>query len=290
MEHSLSPPMQNAAFQAAGLPYVYIAVRVPAGGLQPVLQALRLLGARGANVTVPLKEEAASLADWLSPEARAAGTVNTLVFEGDRVLGYTTDGAGFYRALTEVAQVNPAGCRTLLLGAGGAARAVAHTLATYGASRITVLNRTLARAEALCDQLRSAAQVRAEAHPWPARPDVWKELFRQSDLVVQATSLGLTGAGAELWRELPFEELPAGALVTDLVYGPGSTPFLAAAARAGCRILPGDWMLLYQGAEAFRLWTGVDPPLAAMRSALHRHLHEDEQAKDRRGRDREPTP
>src|SRR5690606_5637017 len=79
VEHSLSPPMQNAAFQAAGLPYVYIAVRVPAGGLQRVLQALRLLGARGANVTVPLKEEAAALADWLSPEARAAGTVNTLV-------------------------------------------------------------------------------------------------------------------------------------------------------------------------------------------------------------------
>ncbi|BAS29431.1 shikimate dehydrogenase [Limnochorda pilosa] len=273
VEHSLSPPMHNAAFRATGLPFTYIAVRVGPGELRRAVDALRVLGARGANVTVPHKEAAAQLAEWLSAEAREAGAVNTLVFEEGRVLGYSTDGAGFCRALDEVAHFDPAGRRVVLLGAGGAARAVALALAARGAAAVRVVNRTQERARALVERiLASGRGTEARACPWPQDTPGWEDVLRGGDLVVQATSLGLARSGPDPWRDLPFQVTAGTALATDLIYGPGGSPFLRAAARAGLRTLAGDWMLLYQGAEAFRLWTGVEAPVALMRSVLDRLL------------------
>lgn len=262
--HSLSPAMQNAAFQGAGLPYVYIAVRVEGARLGEAIGALRLLGARGANVTAPHKERAAGQADWLAPEAERAGTVNTLVFEGDRILGYSTDGPAFCRAVTEVARTDLRGRRVLLLGAGGAARAVTMALAEREIAAVSLVNRTPARAQELATRVHQLTGARAVAQPWPEGPAQWEALFAGHDLVIQATSAG----DGRLWNRLPYDALPPGALVADLAYAPGGTAFLQAAARAGLQTLPGEWMLLYQGAEAFRLWTGVEPPLERMRAAL----------------------
>lgn len=262
--HSLSPAMQNAAFQATGLPYVYIAARVESARLGEAVAALRLLGARGANVTAPHKERAAALAHWLAPEAERAWSVNTLVFEGERILGYNTDGAGLCRAVTEAARADLQGRRVLLLGAGGAARSVAMALAERGIAGLRIVNRTPARAMDLARRVEVLTGVPASAQAWPHEPAQWRLLLGAHDLVIQATSAGSTGP----WDQLPFDALPAGALLADLAYAPGGTLFLQAACRAGCQVLPGEWMLLYQGAEAFRLWTGVEAPLEAMRSAL----------------------
>lgn len=262
--HSLSPVMQNAAFQATGLPYVYIAARVEASRFPEAVEALRLLGARGANVTAPHKEQAARTAHWLAPEAARAGTVNTLVFEGDRILGYNTDGPAFCRAVAEGAHTELAGRRVLLLGAGGAARAVAMAVAERGVAAMTVANRTLPRGQELARHVAMAAGVPVRAHAWPEDRSQWADLLAGHDLVVQATSAGAAGP----WERLPYQVLPPEALVADLAYAPGGTPFLRAAARAGYRVLPGEWMLLYQGAEAFRLWTGVEAPLETMKAAL----------------------
>lgn len=264
VEHSLSPAMQNAAFQAAGLPYVYIAVQAEGSRLGEVVDALRLLGARGANVTAPHKERAAARADWLAREAERSGSVNTLIFEGERILGHNTDGPAFCRAVTEAAHTDLRARRVLLLGAGGAARAVAMALAERGVAGICVVNRTPARAQDLARRVEALAGASAMAQAWPDEPAQWRALFGSHDLVIQATSAGDRCP----WDQLPFDTLPQGALLADLAYAPGGTPFLRAASRAGHQVLPGEWMLLYQGAEAFRLWTGVDAPLATMRAAL----------------------
>ncbi|HEY8531946.1 MAG TPA: shikimate dehydrogenase [Limnochorda sp.] len=262
--HSLSPAMQNAAFQATGLPYVYIAARVERERFGEAVAALRLLEARGANVTAPHKERAAALADRLAPEAERAGSVNTLVFEGGRILGYNTDGAAFCRAVAEVARVDVKGRRVLLLGAGGAARSVAMALAERGVERIHIVNRTPARALDLAARVEALTGVPAAAEEWPDEQGRWQPLLAAHDLVIQATSAG----AACPWDALPWDVLPEGALLADLAYAPGGTPFVRAAHRAGRKGLPGEWMLLYQGAEAFRLWTGVEAPLEAMRAAL----------------------
>lgn len=250
--HSKSPAMQNAAFAAAGVDARYLALDVTPYNLPALLGGLRASPPLGANVTVPHKVAVAGLVDRLDATAARAGAVNALVFRDGKVEGHNTDGAGALDALSE-AGVRVKGARTLLLGAGGAARAVAHALQDAGAA-VTLANRNHAKAEAL------AKEGGFTTIPWDRVPDVMHAV----DLLVNATTLGLHG------EEVPADprRLLPGAAALDCVYHPGGTPLVRLARDAGHVAVPGESMLLHQGARAFTLWTGKPAPVGVMRAAL----------------------
>jgi shikimate dehydrogenase len=280
--HSRSPQIHNAAFAACGLDYVYVPFAVSAAALPAAVTGLRALGLRGANVTVPHKVAVAGLLDELDETAAALGAVNTIVVENGRLRGVNTDVAGFARALTDVWEVPEAGAaarpgrargaeepaaapRALLLGAGGAARAVALALADLGLAT-TVVNRDLAKAERLVETI-VAARPRAELAAAP-RAALDEALVGAHGLLVNATSLGMPGSG-----KVPAalaDNVLRGQVVVDLVYGEGPTDFLAAARARGAGTVDGLSMLVWQAAAAFELWTGVPAPVQVMRDAAER--------------------
>lgn len=273
VEHSLSPLMQNAAFAAAGLDLVYLAFAVTPSGLPAALAGLKALGFRGANVTVPHKEAVIKYLDAVEPTAARIGAVNTIVNEGGRLTGYNTDASGFLRSLQE-AGFDPAGKKAVILGAGGAARAVAFALAGAGCTGLTIANRTLERAGHLAAALAGlSVLVKACAlEEEELRPRV-----EEADLVVNATSAGM--APMEGAVPLPAAWLHAGQWVYDLVYNPLETRFLRDARQRGCRAISGLGMLLYQGAAAFTLWTGKPAPVEVMGEALRKAIQDSHAAK-----------
>ncbi|MCB0883117.1 MAG: shikimate dehydrogenase [Thermoleophilia bacterium] len=250
--HSLSPAMHNAAFGALGLDWVYVAFPVEPGRVGEALDGLAAAGVAGLNVTIPHKHEVIAACSAVSPAVEAIGAANTLVADGEG--GWTadnTDAPGFLRALDESAPLDVEGRTALLLGAGGAARAVAFALRARGA-RIACANRTAAR----------AAEI-GEPVPW--NPEAVAEAAFDAPLVVNCTSLGLHG---DLPPELPVDCLGPAHVVADVVYSPTGTAWLAAVAARGARTVDGRGMLLHQGAAAFARWTGVEPPVDVMRVAL----------------------
>jgi len=264
VEHSLSPVMQNAALQAAGIDGLYIPWRVKAPGLSAALDSLRWMeNFGGANVTLPHKEQAASLVDELSPEAASVGAVNTIVSRDGRLLGANTDGQGFLRSLQEEGGFVPRGRRAAILGAGGAARAVAWSLIEAGIAELLILNRTSERAELLADLVSRRMGVLALGLGL-GDPRTRAQLATCA-LLVNATPVGLHPSDPP-----PIDPalLRPQLLVYDLIYRPRETALLREAKRLGCQVLGGLGMLLYQGALAFELWTGRKPPEQAMRSAL----------------------
>lgn len=255
--HSLSPAMHNAAFQALGLPHRYEARDVDAADLPAEVARIRAGELLGANVTVPHKEAVLRLVDTWDAPTGEVGAVNTLSRTADgRVLGSNTDVVGFAYLVRDLALAD---ARVLVLGAGGAARAVLPVLYERGA-RVRLANRTAARAAAL---------ARAIAHPVGSDPVVvpWEERLdlREVDVVVNTTALGLAGedplAGATLRRALS---------IVDLVPTAAPTPLLRRARASGARALDGLPMLLQQAVSSFRIWTGRDAPVDAMRAALYR--------------------
>ena len=252
--HSLSPVMHNAAFAALGVDAAYELWQTADDEVLGAVLRLREPAMLGANVTVPHKQAVMPLVDAVTETARRIGAVNTIVPTDDGLRGDNTDAFGFRRSIEE--RYGPiAGERAVILGAGGAARAVVVALQEMGAQTIVLANRTPERAAAL------AREFGVETTAWETAPD---EAFPETTVLVQATSLG--------WHdELPIDasaldRLPAGSLVIDLTYR--ETPFLRAAARAGHRTLDGLGMLVHQGARAFSLWTGLDAPVDAMRAAV----------------------
>lgn len=264
--HSLSPAMHTAAFQAMGLRANYALVDVPPGGIPGALGQLRAQNCGGVNVTIPHKEAAyryLRAKGILSDVAKLLQSVNTVVVRPDGALfGDNTDAPGFLDALKEAFRATPRGKRILLLGCGGAGRALALTCAMQGAESILVADVDLAVRRRLLLALRKAA---------PGLPvagvslDRARLAARACDLVVQATPVGMKPGDPTL---LPPESFRQGQLVFDLIYNPPVTPFLAAAKAAGARTANGLGMLLHQGARSFRLWTGRAAPLAAMRAGL----------------------
>ena len=247
--HSRSPAMHNAAFAALGLDWVYVALPVARGDGAAAVRAVTTLGLAGLNITMPHKADAAAACDDLAPEASALGAVNTVVNADGTLLGHSTDGDGFLRALHDEG-ITPAGQRVLVVGAGGAARAITHALGRVGA-HVTVAAR---RPEAA----RSAAALAPDADA-TGLDGIAVESF---DVVVNATPLGMDGEAP------PFDtaELHAGQFVYDTVY-PTETPLLGEARTRGLRAAGGLGMLVHQGALSFSLWTGVAPPLDVMRAA-----------------------
>jgi shikimate dehydrogenase len=232
--------MHNAAFAALGLDWRYVKLPVPAELFERTVRALPGSGYRGANVTIPHKLAALRIADRASDAARAIGAANTLTFGDDGIDADNTDAGGFIEALGE----SPAGARALVLGAGGAARAVVWALVDAGASEVSVWNRNAERAQELAD----AFGARAVARPEPA------------DIAVNATSVGLHEG------TLPLDGLEPPAVAVELVYG-SATPFATWAQAGGARVVDGLEVLVRQGALSFERWTGAAPPLDVMREA-----------------------
>lgn len=253
VEHSLSPAMHNAAFARLGLNWVYLAYAVDPARLPEAVQGLAAAGCAGLNVTIPHKQAVLALASSLSPAAEAIGAANTLVPDGaGGFRADNTDAEGFMRAVDEDAPLDLAGRDALMVGAGGAGRAVAFALRARGA-RVLVANRTPERAAELGEPV---GFTRAEMD----------RVAAGCAIVVNATSLGM-GTDA-VPGELPLDGLGPGQVAVDIVYRPGGTPWLHAAAARGARPVDGLAMLLHQGAAAFSQWTGVDAPVDAMRGAL----------------------
>ena len=248
--HSLSPRLHGHWLRRYGIDGVYVPLPVPPEQLPQALSALPALGFAGVNLTIPHKEAAVSLVDRLSPRAQRIRAVNTVVVEADGMLsGDNTDGFGFIAALSESqvgwrAEAGPA----VVLGAGGAARAVSVALLDAGVPEVRLLNRTLERARALADELGGSVH----AVDWTARAAA----LDGAALLVNTTSLGMRGQPPLV---LTLDSLPRTALVTDVVYTPLITPLLALAQARGNPVVDGLGMLLHQARPGFRAWFGVDP-------------------------------
>lgn len=261
---SLSPAMQQAALRHLKINVCYQAFEIAPDQLVTVLRALAPLGFWGINVTIPFKELVLPLLDEIDPEAGAIGAVNTVVVRDGRLHGYNTDAAGFRMALELEGRTALPGARVLMVGAGGAARAVAFACLAHGCRSLTIANRSGARARSLCRALGvnfPAADVTAVA---TGKPD-WAHRVGACDVVVNTTPLG---GRPDDPLPVPQAALRRGQTVMDIVYRPRRTPLLVAAAAAGARTVDGLQMLLHQGERAFTLWTGRAAPSAVMRRAL----------------------
>ena len=253
--HSLSPAIHRAAFAAAGLDWSYVAFEVTEGQADRALDAMRTLGIAGYSVTTPHKEQVAECVDELAPVAAALRSVNTVVRDGERLVGHSTDGDGFVAALADVG-VGVGGLHVAVLGAGAAARSVVSALGRAGAASIVVVNRSAERIPdvvALAPAARPAGDAAAD--------------LAAAELIVNATSVGFGSRDDD--GELPLDAavLHSAHLVADLVYHPLDTALLRAAREAGARTFDGLGMLVHQAALQQRLWTGQAPDVAVMREA-----------------------
>jgi shikimate dehydrogenase len=257
--------MQQAAFDALGIDARYELWDRRPLDLADAIAELRGEDFLGANITVPHKEHVVPLVDKLSEEAAAIGAVNVIARDGKKLVGHNTDVAGFKSALDKLVGRQKMPRHAVVLGAGGAARAVVYALITGGFQRVVVFNRHLHRAEGLVRHFgRSAAHMDLRAMPW--HESVLEAELVKTKLLVNATSIGL----APTETPIPAELLPPDLLVMDLVYNPPLSQFLKDAAAARDTVLNGEHMLLQQGARSFELWTGKAAPLDVMQAELDR--------------------
>ncbi|MFZ1990893.1 MAG: shikimate dehydrogenase [Alphaproteobacteria bacterium] len=262
VSHSLSPRLHSAWLQELGIAGAYVPLPVEPHALPAAIAGLKALGFAGANVTVPHKEAVLKLVDALDPTARAIGAVNTLVIEGGRIEGRNTDAFGFIENLkaSQPEWRAKLGARAaLVLGAGGAARAVVYALAQSGVSRILIANRSAERAMALALDLGGKS---ATAIPWDER----SEAVREASLIINTTSPGMRGQPA---LGIHLSAAAQGTIVYDLVYNPLETPLLHAARKQGLATVDGLGMLIHQARAGFKAWFGADPPVT---SETHRRL------------------
>jgi shikimate dehydrogenase len=266
ISQSLSPAVQTAAFHAVGLNWVYIAWGVKVEHLPVTIQALRACDNYvGGNVTAPHKIAIVPMLDELTLTATRLQAVNVILRSKGKMVGDNTDGAGFIAALREQ-QIESKGKRVTVLGAGGAAKAVAFALQDAGVAEIRLVNRTLAHVEALASSLQATGKTRVSVHPLAEAPTRFLEGV---DLLVNATSVGLQPDARPLFD---YGLLRPPLMVVDLVFFPRETPFLRRAQENGCRTLNGLGMLLHQAALSFQGWTGKAAPLALMRSKFEEAL------------------
>ena len=268
VEHSLSPTMHNAAFKHLGLDYVYLAFRVRKEELRDAIDGIRALKIHGLNVTKPLKVDVTALLDDLDESALEIGAVNTILRRGDKLIGYNTDGVGALEALRE-AGVHLQGIKAVILGAGGAARAIAFATAPK-VKELVILNRTITKAESLSRDLKHRLGVDVR---FGGLSEVEKEEeLKDANLLINATSIGMK-PNEDLSPVSP-NLLRPDLTVFDLVYNPIETRLLKEARRVGAKVVDGLSMLLFQGAASFSIWTGKEPPLEVMRKALKSALEE----------------
>lgn len=263
--HSISPSMHNRVFETLGMDYCYIPIEVNENNLEKVFSGLTKMNVGGFNVTIPHKIGIMEFLDAVDPLAATIGAVNTICIKDGKTKGYNTDGEGFIRSLEEETKISTKGKNFFLLGCGGAARAIAMTLAFQGAGNIIISNRTVAKAQTLAaeinDKIRNCATVVEQTNKSQA------QALQNCDVLINCTSLGMH-PHEDL---LPIDELLLlpHLIVADIVYNPLMTRLLKSAEEKGCTIAPGLGMLIYQGAAAFKLWTGVEPSISEMSEVVY---------------------
>ncbi|MDR2700289.1 MAG: shikimate dehydrogenase [Nitrososphaerota archaeon] len=261
VEHSLSPVIQNAAFYALNLDVIYTAFRVKPSDVANALSGIRALGVLGLNVTMPHKEAVIAHLDWIDDTAKFLNTVNTIHHKNGKMLGYSTDGIGAFRALKENGS-DPQGKRVLIFGAGGAARSIAHAL-IQEADELVILNRTVSEAEKLSELLKRKFGKKISVGSLSS--EVVKEKISDSDILLNTTSAGMN---PNINQSLVMSDiLKSDLTVMDIVYNPYKTQLAKDAQAAGIKVISGVEMLIYQGAAAFEIWTGQQAPVQVMRKA-----------------------
>lgn len=265
VEHSFSPPMHNAAFEALGMDYAYVAFDVNPNDLKSSIEGAKSLNIKGFNVTIPHKIEVMNYLAELDEVASLIGAVNTIDFKNMK--GYNTDGIGAIKAIEEVSSVKDK--NVLVAGAGGASRAISFYLAKYGAESITILNRNADRAQKLAGDVSDSnliADVKSDSI------SKINNYLNDADILVDTTPLGMDphvddepiAKAGNMHEDL---------VVFDAVYNPNETVLLKEAIKAGAKPVYGIKMLLYQGAESFKIWTGIDAPIDVMEKALRETLN-----------------
>ncbi|MAT75910.1 shikimate dehydrogenase [Candidatus Poribacteria bacterium] len=276
--HSRSPQMHNAAIAKLGLNFAYLPFEVKLPDLAMAIQGLKALQVVGVNVTIPHKQNVMPLLDHISTEAHLIGAVNTLVFDQDQIFGHNTDAEGFIRAMQEEASLFDlltGDVRAVVLGAGGAARAVVTALALNNVTEITIANRTVSKAVTLVENLepnllQTDLQLSTRLTSVEIQSSQLADLIATCDLLVNTTSVGMDNtAQVDLFN---LDCLSARTIVYDIVYTPPVTPLLRVAEARGCPIIGGLGMLVHQGAIAFEKWTGIEPNIEVMREALIKSL------------------
>lgn len=273
--HSISPAFQQAAFDAVGLPVTYRAVPVAPDGLEAFVASLKHPTDNGpewlgVNVTIPHKQAVANLVDDVTEEAQQIGAVNTVICTNGRLIGHNTDAIGFLRAMLD-RDIDPVGMSAIVLGAGGAARAVAVGLLRHGVTELAIANRSPERAESLCWTLQDKFP-RVAVKPLPLDAGVLRTRLAKATLLVNTTSVGMRGGPDPDGSPVPVDALSERHIVYDLVYNPQITPLLAGALAVRASVVEGLPMLVHQGAASFAQWTAVNPPLDVMFAAARRAI------------------
>lgn len=265
VNHSLSPQMHNAAFQALRLDCIYLAFDIHPKDFEIAARAIKSMGISGVNITIPHKESIIFFLDEISPEANITGAVNTVKNLDGKLIGYNTDVSGFLRAIKEDLGFHPKGLSAALIGAGGAARAVLTSLCMNEAYQVYLINRTLDKAKRLASEFKKGFKDTFIQAVSLDDKDEIKNILGKTNLLVNATSAGMKGVDSV---EIPLEYLQKEAGIYDLVYDPRETNLIKTAKELGHKASGGLSMLLYQGVESFEIWTGKDAPIGVMKKAL----------------------
>ena len=262
VEHSFSPPMHNAAFNALNMDWTYVAFDVEPSNLKSAIDGARSLNIKGLNVTIPHKIEVMKYLDEIDEVARLIGAVNTIDFRNMK--GYNTDGIGAVKAIEEVTSIKNK--NVVVAGAGGASRAISFYIAKYGAESITILNRNVDKASNLAKDINLIDDVK------PDSISQINDYVREADILIDTTPVGMhpnVDADAIVGADDMHEDL----VVFDAVYNPNETALIKQAIKANAKPVYGIKMLLYQGVESFKIWTGQNPPVDVMEDALRKTLN-----------------
>ena len=261
VEHSFSPPMHNAAFNALNMDWAYVAFDVNPFNVKSAIEGAKSLNIKGFNVTIPHKIEVMKYLDEIDEVAGLIGAVNTIDFKSMK--GYNTDGIGAVKAIEEVTSIKNK--NVVVAGAGGASRAISFYIAKYGAESVTILNRNIGKAQSLADDINLIDDVKADSIK------NIKGHVADADILIDTTPVGMhpnVNDDAIICAEDMHEDL----VVFDAVYNPNETVLIKEAIKANAKPVYGIKMLLYQGAESFKIWTGQNPPVDVMEDALKKHL------------------
>lgn len=261
VSHSISPMMHNEAFRQLNLDYVYLAFDLDVEGMEAAVNGFRTLNVRGFNVTMPGKNIMPSLCDKLTPAAEICGAVNTVVNDNGILTGYTTDGTGYLRAVVDAGH-NIIGKKMTMLGAGGAATAIFVQAALDGISEISIFNnrsKNFERAQTIINKLGEYTSCKVNLFDYEDETILRREIG-DSSILVNGTSVGMEpNANSSIITDTTMFHKDL--IVSDIIYNPRETKLMKLAKKAGCQTFNGLYMLLYQGAEAFKLWTGQDMPI-----------------------------
>ncbi len=262
VEHSLSPPMHNAAFKHLKMDYVYIPFHVKSSDLGPAIKGARSMGIKGLNITIPHKREVINYLNEITQAAQLIGAVNTLKFKNNKITGYNTDGMGAVKAIAEVTPIK--GKKIIIIGAGGAARAISYQLLFNGAGEVLIANRTMKNACKLTEDLQINFNVSIGCL---GLNEKLSEELNDADVLVNTTPVGMYPNEDQkpiVTSDMMHHDL----LVNDIVYNPIKTDLLKEAEKAGAKTINGTKMLIYQGLESFRIWTGITPPVEIFERTL----------------------